>query len=219
MDVNLLFGSGFKQAGSPLMEMKLIFSLIETGALPASFLGITNLSFLFYSPPRCKSKVNRNVISSKRPNPRSAPVPTNSASPGWESAARARRISGSRPAPRHRPAVRLRPIRTRRPAIRDGSIHRLRKPSGACRRNAPPRSRARCAARCGSAPQRHPFRQRRRRRVRDRQRPPAPAFRRRSYGCADRRSHPGPKSPTGRPAALRPDWPPRRKPGTWMSSE
>ena len=39
------------------MEMKLIFSLIETGALPASFLGITNLSFLFYSPPRCKSKV------------------------------------------------------------------------------------------------------------------------------------------------------------------
>lgn len=57
MDVNLLFGSGFKQAGSPLMEMKLIFSLIETGALPASFLGITNLSFLFYSPPRCKSKV------------------------------------------------------------------------------------------------------------------------------------------------------------------
>lgn len=56
MDVNLLFGSGFKQAGSPLMEMKLIFSLIETGALPASFLGITNLSFLFY-PPRCKSKV------------------------------------------------------------------------------------------------------------------------------------------------------------------
>ena len=62
MDVNLLFGSGFKQAGSPLMEMKLIFSLIETGALPASFLGITNLSFLFYSPPRCKSKVSRNVL-------------------------------------------------------------------------------------------------------------------------------------------------------------
>ena len=51
MDVNLLFGPGFKQAGSPLMEMKLIFSLIETGALPASFLGITNLSFLFYPPP------------------------------------------------------------------------------------------------------------------------------------------------------------------------
>lgn len=44
------------------MEMKLIFSLIETGALPASFLGITNLSFLFYSPPRCKSKVSRNVL-------------------------------------------------------------------------------------------------------------------------------------------------------------
>ena len=40
------------------MEMKLIFSLIETGALPASFLGITNLSFLLY-PPRCKFKVSR----------------------------------------------------------------------------------------------------------------------------------------------------------------
>lgn len=66
MDVNLLFGPGFKQAGSPLMEMKLIFSLIETGALPASFLGITNLSFLFYPPPDANLRYSKGfcVVSS-----------------------------------------------------------------------------------------------------------------------------------------------------------
>ena len=48
MDVNLLSGSGFKQAGSPLMAMNLANFLILTGSLSAFFLCFTNLSFLFY---------------------------------------------------------------------------------------------------------------------------------------------------------------------------
>jgi len=48
MDVNLLSGSGFKQAGSPLMNMELVLSVLFSGSLPAFFLCFTNLSFLFY---------------------------------------------------------------------------------------------------------------------------------------------------------------------------
>ncbi|RGR97969.1 hypothetical protein DWY20_05335 [Phocaeicola coprocola] len=48
MDVNLLSGSGFKQAGSPLMKMELVLSVLIAGSLPAFFLCFTNLSFLFY---------------------------------------------------------------------------------------------------------------------------------------------------------------------------
>jgi hypothetical protein len=48
MDVNLLSGSRFKQAGSPLMNMELGISVSFPGSLPAFFLCFTNLSFLFY---------------------------------------------------------------------------------------------------------------------------------------------------------------------------